>query len=149
MDEQNLSLSFGNPLEKSVAGIIGEYAELNLDALVENDLFKDIPIASTAIAVCCIKKSIHEKHHIVKQISFPNKTNNELANEEKRQNYREKFTSNFHKLRDSCADIILRLVELGFMAEDKSITATELRKALKGDTRSASQMSSDSKKKKI
>lgn len=54
----------------------------------------------------------------------------------------------FHTLRDGSADIILRLVALGLMVEDKSITVTEARKTLKGETRSASQISSDSKKKK-
>ena len=54
----------------------------------------------------------------------------------------------FHTLRDSSADCILRLVALGLIAEDKSMSVSEARKAIKGDTRSASKMSSDSKKKK-
>lgn len=216
MEEQSLSLSFGNSLAEDVAGIAGEYAELGLDALVEDGLFKDIPIVSTAVAVYRIGNSIREKHHIAKLISFLNEINKGIADEEKRQNYREKFASNekfrnqeleyililidryisfdkprmlaklylayldgeiiweeftmyaevidrfllldcrtlvseattFHTLRDGSADIILRLVALGLMVEDKSITITEARKALKGESRSASQMSSDSKKKK-
>lgn len=216
MEEQSLSLSFGNSLAEDVAGIAGEYAELGLDALVEDGLFKDIPIVSTAVAVYRIGNSIREKHHIAKLISFLNEINKGIADEEKRQNYREKFASNekfrnqeleyililidryisfdkprmlaklylayldgeiiweeftmyaevidrfllldcrtlvseattFHTLRDGSADIILRLVALGLMVEDKSITITEARKTLKGESRSASQMSSDSKKKK-
>lgn len=216
MDEQSLALAFGSSLTEEVSDIAGEYAELGLDALVEDGLFKDIPIVSTAVAVYRIGKSIREKHHIAKLISFLNEINKGIVDEEKRQNYREKFTSNekfrnqeleyililidryisfdkpqmlaklylayldnkiiweeftmyaevvdrfllldcrtlvseattFHTLRDGSADIILRLVALGLMAEDKSMTVTEARKVLKGETRSASQMSSDSKKKK-
>ena len=94
MDEQSLALSFCNSLTEEVSGIAGEYAELGLDALVEDGLFKDIPIVSTAVAVYRIGKSIREKHHIAKLISFLNEINNGIADEEKREEYREKFTSN-------------------------------------------------------
>lgn len=54
----------------------------------------------------------------------------------------------FHTLRDSSADIILRLVALGLMAEDKSVSITEARRVISGESKSASKMSSDSKRKK-
>lgn len=216
MEEQSLSLSFSDSLTSEVSAITGEYVELGLDALIEDGLFKDIPIVSTAVSVYRIGKSIKERHHIAKLISFLDEMNKGIADGVKREEYREKFTSNekfrnqeleyimiltdryisfdkprmlaklylayldgkiiweefimyaevidrfllldcrtlvseattFHTLRDGSADIILRLVALGLMVEDKSITVTEARKALKGETRSASQMSIDSKKKK-
>lgn len=216
MEEQSLALSFGNSLTEEVSGITGEYVELGLDALMEDGLFKDIPIVSTAVTVYRIGKSVREKHHIAKLISFINEINKGIANEEKRQNYRKKFTSNekfrnheleyililidryisydkpqmlaklylayldgdivweeftmyaevidrlllqdcctlvseaitFRTLRDSSADVILRLVALGLLVEDKSITVSEARKVIKGESKSASKMSSDSKKKK-
>lgn len=216
MEEQSLALSFAHSLTEEVSEITGEYVELGLDVLVEDGLFKDIPAVSTVVAVYRIGKSIRERHHIAKLVSFLNEINKGAANGEKREQYREKFTSNekfrnqeleyililidryisfdkprmlaklylayldgliiweeftmyaevidrfllldcrtlvseattFQTLRDGSADIILRLVALGLMVEDKSITVTEARKALKGETRSASQMSSDSKKKK-
>ena len=49
MEEQSLALSFSNSLTTDIASIAGEYAELGLDALVEEGLFKDIPLASTAV----------------------------------------------------------------------------------------------------
>lgn len=94
MDEQSLSLSFGNSLTEDVAGIVGEYAELGLDVLVEDGLLKDIPVVSTAVAVYKIGKSIHERHHIAKLISFLNEINKGIADEEQRQKYREKFNGN-------------------------------------------------------
>lgn len=216
MDEQSLALSFSNSITEDVSGIIGDYAELGLDALVEDGLFKDIPIVSTAVAIYRIGNSIRERHHVAKLVSFLNEINKRIANEEKRQSYREKFASNekfqnqeleyililidryisfdkpqmlaklylayldgkiiweeftmyaevidrfllldcrtliseattFHTLRDSSADIILRLVALGLMVEDKSMSVSEARKVIKGETKSASQMSSDSKKRK-
>jgi len=56
--------------------------------------------------------------------------------------------STFRTLRDGGADSILRLVALGLMIEDRSVTLSEARKSLKDDSRSASKISNDSKKKK-
>lgn len=215
MEEQSLALSFSNSLTEEVAGIAGEYAEIGLDALVEDGLFRDIPLISTAVSVYRMGKSIRERHHIAKLISFLNEINKGVAGEEKREEYREKFASNekfrnqeleyililidryisfdkpqmlaklylayldgiiiweeftmyaevidrfllldcrmlvsesstFHTIENIGADSILRLVALGLMAEDNSISVIEAKKVQKGDKRSASQISHDSKKK--
>lgn len=110
MDEQSLSLSFGNSLTEDVAGIVGEYAELGLDALVEDGLLKDIPVVSTAVAVYKIGKSIHERHHITKLVSFLNEINKGIADEEKREKYREDFTTN-EKFRNQELEYILILTD--------------------------------------
>lgn len=110
MDEQSLSLSFGNSLTEDVAGIVGEYAELGLDALVEDGLLKDIPVVSTAVAVYKIGKSIHERHHITKLVSFLNEINKGIADEEKREKYREDFTTN-EKFRNQELEYILILID--------------------------------------
>lgn len=115
MNEQSLSLSFGNSLTEEVAGIAGEYAELGLDALVEEGLFKEIPIVSTAVAVYRIGKSIREKHHVAKLISFLNEINNGIVDGEKREVYREKFATN-EKFRNQELEYILILTDryIGF-----------------------------------
>ena len=115
MNEQSLSLSFGNSLTEEVAGIAGEYAELGLDALAEEGLFKDIPIVSTAAAVYRIGKSIREKHHVAKLISFLNEINNGIVDGEKREVYREKFSTN-EKFRNQELEYILILTDryIGF-----------------------------------
>ena len=115
MNEQSLSLSFGNSLTEEVAGIAGEYAELGLDALVEEGLFKEIPIVSTAAAVYRIGKSIREKHHVAKLISFLNEINNGIVDGEKREVYREKFATN-EKFRNQELEYILILTDryIGF-----------------------------------
>ena len=53
----------------------------------------------------------------------------------------------FHTMRDSGSDVILRLVALGLLVEDRTITLTEAKKIIKGETKSASRMHSDSQKK--
>lgn len=115
MEEQSLALSFSNSLTEEVSGITGEYLELGLDALVEDGLFKDIPIVSTAVAVYRIGKSIREKHHVAKLISFLNEINNGITDAEKREEYREKFASN-EKFRNQELEYILILTDryIGF-----------------------------------
>lgn len=115
MDEQSLALSFSNSLTEEVSGITGEYVELGLDALVEDGLFKDIPIVSTAVAVYRIGKSIRERHHIAKLISFLNEINKGIADEEKREKYREDFTTN-EKFRNKELEYVLILIDryIGF-----------------------------------
>ena len=110
MEEQSLALSFSNSLTEEVSGITGEYLELGLDALVEDGLFKDIPIVSTAVAVYRIGKSIREKHHVAKLISFLNEINNGITDAEKREEYREKFASN-EKFRNQELEYILILTD--------------------------------------
>jgi len=110
MEEQSLALSFANSLTEGVSGIAGEYVELGLDALTEDGLFKDIPIVSTAIAVYQIGKSVREKYHIAKLISFLNEINKSIAGEEKRNEYREKFASN-EDFRNQEIEYILILID--------------------------------------
>lgn len=110
MEEQSLALSFRNSLTEEASGIIGEYAELGLDAMVEDGVFKDIPIVSTAVAVYKIGKSIRERHHVAKLISFLNEINKGIADEEKRQNYRDKFSAN-EKFRNQELEYILLIVD--------------------------------------
>lgn len=110
MDEQSLAKSFGDSLTEEVFGITGEYVELGLDALVEDGLFKDIPIVSTAVAVYRIGKSIRERHLIAKLISFLDEINKGIADGVKREEYREKFNSN-DKFRNQELEYIMILTD--------------------------------------
>ena len=110
MEEQSLALSFSNSLTTDIASIAGEYAELGLDALVEEGLFKDIPLASTAVAVYRIGKSIHERHYVAKLVSFLADINKGIVDEEQRQKYRKKFRGN-EKFRNQELEYILILID--------------------------------------
>lgn len=216
MEEKSLALSFVDTLAEESVSCLGEYAEIGLDAVMEEGILKDIPIVSTAISLYKIGSSINERHNLKKLLIFLNELNNGILDEQKRKEYQQKFQSNekfrnqeieyllvlidryisydksqmlaklylayldekiiwdeftmyaevidrflpldyrtllsdvsvFHTLRDDGADSILRLVALGLMAEDRSMTLSEAKKAIKGDSRTASKMSNDSKKKK-
>ena len=110
MEEQSLSLSFGNSLSEEISDIASEYAELGLDALTEDGLFKDLPFVSSVVAVYKIGKSIRERHHLAKLVSFLNEINRNIVAEEKRQIYRNKFTSN-ENFRNQELEFILVLID--------------------------------------
>lgn len=110
MEEQSLSLSFGNSLTEEVSGIAGEYVELGLDAFTADGLFKELPFVSSVVAVYRIGKSIRERHHVAKLITFLNEINKGIVDEEKRRSYQEKFASN-EKFRNQELEYILVLVD--------------------------------------
>ena len=93
MADQSLSLSFSSTLTREVSSIAGECVELGLHALFGDGLFKDIPLVSAAFAIYRICKSIREKYHISKLIAFLNEINKGIVDEEKRQEYRQKFNN--------------------------------------------------------
>ena len=80
-----------------------------MDALVEDGLFKDVPVIST-ITVYRIGKSFRERHHLAKLISFLNVINKGIVDEEKRNSYREKFASN-EKFRNQELEYIMVLID--------------------------------------
>lgn len=122
MVEQSLTLAFGNSLTEEVAGIVGDYAEIGLDALVEDDLLKDIPMVSTAVSVYRIGKSIRERHHLAKLISFLNEINKGIDNVEKREKYRGKFAGD-EKFRNQELEYILILIDRYIGADKPRILA--------------------------
>ena len=51
MQEKSLSVSFGESLKENATGIVSDFAELGLDAVMEDGILKDVPIVSTAVAL--------------------------------------------------------------------------------------------------
>ena len=56
--KKTLSTAFADSLKEESIACIGEYAEIGLDAVMEDGILKDIPIVSTVIAVYKIGSSI-------------------------------------------------------------------------------------------
>ena len=110
MDKQSIARSFGNSLSEEVPSLIGEYAEIGLDALTEESLFKDVPFISTAVSIYRIGKTLRERNHIAKLISFLTEMNNGIANEKERLKYQEKFRNN-EKFRTKELEYVMLLID--------------------------------------
>ncbi len=110
MEEKSLSISFADSLAEESISCIGEYAEIGLDAIMEDGILKDIPIVSTAIAIYKIGNSIKERHNLKKLVVFLNELNNGITDEQKRKDYQQKFQSN-EKFRNQEIEYLLVLID--------------------------------------
>lgn len=110
MIEKNLSIAFADSLKDEAMSCIGEYAEIGLDAVMEDGILKNIPIVSTAIALYKIGSSIKERHNLKKLLVFLNELNNGILDEKKRKEYQQKFQSN-EKFRNQEIEYLLVLID--------------------------------------
>ena len=94
MEENSLSIAFGDSLKEDAVTCISDLTEVGLDAIIEDGILKDIPLLSTAIAIYKIGNNIKDRHNLKKLIMFLNEINNGIVNEEKRLKYQQKFQSN-------------------------------------------------------
>lgn len=115
MEKQSLALSFCDTLESDVIDQIGEFAELGIDAIMDEGILKNVPIVSTAIALYRIGNSIRERHSIKKLAIFIQQIHHACLDEAKRQEYRQNFVSD-EKFRSQELEYILILIDryLGF-----------------------------------
>ena len=110
MEEKSLSIAFADSLKEESIACIGEYAEIGLDAVMEDGVLRDIPIVSTAIALYKIGNSIKERYNLKKLLVFLNEINNGIVDEEKRADYQQKFQSN-EKFRNQEIEYLLVLID--------------------------------------
>ena len=118
MEENSLSVAFGDSIKEEVGACISDLTEVGLDAIMDDGVLKDIPILSTAVVLYKIGYSIHERHHLKKLIIFLHEINKGIANEQKRVWYQQKFKSN-EKFRNKEIEYLLVLIDR-YISYDKS-----------------------------
>ena len=132
MEEKSLSVAFADSLKEESISCIGEYAEIGLDAVMEDGILKDIPIVSTAIALYKIGSSIKERHNLKKLLVFLNELNNGILDEQKRKEYQQKFQSN-EKFRNQEIEYLLVLIDRYINYDKPKLLAKLYLAYLKGD----------------
>ena len=110
MNENSLSVAVGDSLKEESIACINDLAEVGLDAIMDDGILKDIPILSTAVAVYKIGSSIKERNNLKKLIIFLNALNHGILNEQKRNEYQQKFKSN-EKFRNQEIEYLLVLID--------------------------------------
>lgn len=50
--------------------IVAEYAEIGIDALLDNEVLKGIPVVSTLSSICKIGYNLHERNLIKQTLAF-------------------------------------------------------------------------------
>lgn len=94
MEEYSLSIAFSDSLKENAIGCISDLADVGLDSILEDGLFKDLPIFSTVISLYKIGNSLVDRHNMKKLVLFLNEINKGISSEEDRTKYREKFKNN-------------------------------------------------------
>ena len=79
---------FNDSLVIDSSDIVGDYLELGIDSILENDSLKEIPIIKTFISVGKITKSIRERNLIKNLAIFINELNSGKINKEKLSRHR-------------------------------------------------------------
>lgn len=110
MDEKSLTIAFGDSLTDKSVNCISSLAEVGLDSIMEDGLFKDVPILSTVVSLYKIGGSIKDRHNIKKLIAFLNEINNEIPNEQEREKYKKKFQKSKH-FRDMELEYLLIIID--------------------------------------
>ena len=110
MKEESLALSFEHSMTTEISDIVGQYAEIGLDAMIEDGIFRDIPIVSTFTAIYKLGNNIRDKHAAVKLVAFLNEFSKGILDEKKRKEYQAKFASN-EKFRNQELSYIMILID--------------------------------------
>ncbi len=105
-----LANAFCNSLTEDAIGCLGDYVELGLDSVLEDGVFKDIPIVSTVISIFKVGNSIRERQSIKKLIVFLNEIYAGASNTEKLEKYKEKFNSK-DKFQNQQIEYLLILID--------------------------------------
>ena len=109
---KNLIMSFDKSLGYEVAECLSEYAEIGLDAVLEDEVLKEVPFLGTVVSVFKIGNTIRERSHLKKLILFLDTIDKEILDKEKYQFYREKIQDNLTFREKEIEYIILLLDRL-------------------------------------
>ena len=100
---------FNDSLVIDFSDIVGDYLELGIDSILENDNLKEIPIIKTFISVRKITKSIREGNLIKNLAIFINELNSGKINKEKLSRHREELRKNPKKAEKELGRILIIL----------------------------------------
>lgn len=100
---------FNDSLVIDSSDIVGDYLELGIDSILENDSLKEIPIIKTFISVGKITKSIRERNLIKNLVIFINELNRGKINKEKLSRHREELRKNPKKAEKELGRILIIL----------------------------------------
>lgn len=100
---------FNDSLVIDSSDIVGDYLELGIDSILENDSLKEIPIIKIFISVGKITKSIRERNLIKNLVIFINELNSGKINKEKLSRHREELRKNPKKAEKELGRILIIL----------------------------------------
>ena len=101
--------SFKDTLFTPTYDIISEYAEIGIDALLENDALKSVPIVGTISSICKVGYNIHERNLLKQTFNFIIGLNSGTIPQEKINEYCYELERNPHKSEKELGRVLILL----------------------------------------
>ncbi len=108
--ENNLSLALRDSISEEASSTLTDIAEVGLDSVLDDGLFKDIPLISTALSLYRIGRSVKERHYVKKLAQFISSLNNGMVDEDSRDYYKKKLEGG-NKQRNHELEYIMILID--------------------------------------
>lgn len=89
--------------------IVAEYAEIGIDALLDNEVLKGIPVVSTLSSICKIGYNLHERNLIKQTLGFITGFNSGTLSQEKIDEHRYELESNPAKAEKELGRVLIIL----------------------------------------
>lgn len=115
--ENNLSLALRDSISEEASSTLSDIAEVGLDSILDDGLFKDIPLISTALSLYRIGRSVKERHYVKKLAQFISSLNNGVVDADSRDYYKQKLEGG-NKQRNHELEYIMILIDL-YISYDK------------------------------
>lgn len=90
-------------------GLVGEWTEIGIDALIQNDILKEIPIVNTLSGICKVGYNLHERNLLEQTLTFIQGFNSGKINEERLKAYREEIIRSPKKAERELGRVIIIL----------------------------------------
>lgn len=100
---------FNDSLVINSSDIIGDYLELGIDSILENDSLKEIPIVKTILSIGKITKNIRERNLIKNLVIFLNELNSGNIDKEKLNKHKEELRQNHKKAEKELGRVLIIL----------------------------------------
>lgn len=100
---------FNDSLVINSSDIIGDYLELGIDSILENDSLKEIPIVKTFLSIGKITKNIRERNLIKNLVIFLNEFNSGNIDKEKLNKHKEELRQNHKKAEKELGRVLIIL----------------------------------------
>lgn len=101
--------SFKDTLFSTTYDIVADYAEIGLDALLDNEVLKEIPVVKTLSSICKIGYNLHERNLIKQTLTFVKEFNSGSISQEKLTEHRKKLEENPKEAEEELGRILIIL----------------------------------------
>lgn len=108
--ENTLSLALRDSISDEASSALSDIAEIGLDSVLNDGLFKDIPVISTALSLYKIGRSVQERHYVKKLALFVSSLNSGVVDEDSRDYYKQKLEDG-DKQRNQELEYIMILID--------------------------------------